>query len=140
MSVGSHGKDTWGIFRVHQFEKVEQFALVECDLEKSNQIQEDMIKTAEEFYQSLGFPYQVTLCFQSFSVKFVIVVHLISLLVCLVGDQHRVRRLEQRRDSQIRLGMLVPRIQQLPRIGVLLQLHGLPVACDGNPCRSEENG
>lgn len=57
--AGSHGKDTWGIFRVHQFEKVEQFALVECDLEKSNQIQEDMIKTAEEFYQSLGFPYQV---------------------------------------------------------------------------------
>mmetsp|Transcript_10485 Transcript_10485/g.11296 ORF Transcript_10485/g.11296 Transcript_10485/m.11296 type:complete len:644 (+) Transcript_10485:109-2040(+) len=57
--AGAHGKDTWGIFRVHQFEKVEQFALVESDLEKSNAIQEDMIKTAEEFYQSLGFPYRV---------------------------------------------------------------------------------
>lgn len=57
--AGSHGKDTWGIFRVHQFEKVEQFAIVEGDLEKSNAIQEDMIKAAEEFYQSLGFPYRV---------------------------------------------------------------------------------
>jgi seryl-tRNA synthetase len=57
--AGAHGKDTWGIFRVHQFEKVEQFALVEGDLEKSNQIQEEMILAAEEFYQSLGFPYRV---------------------------------------------------------------------------------
>lgn len=57
--AGAHGKDTWGIFRVHQFEKVEQFALVEGDLEKSNAMQEEMIKTAEEFYQSLGFPYRV---------------------------------------------------------------------------------
>eukprot|EP00981_Chlorochromonas_danica_P011603 scaffold4140_cov178-Ochromonas_danica.AAC.16 len=57
--AGSHGKDTWGIFRVHQFEKVEQFAIVEGDLEKSNAVQEEMIRTAEEFYQSLGFPYQV---------------------------------------------------------------------------------
>jgi seryl-tRNA synthetase len=57
--AGSHGKDTWGIFRVHQFEKIEQFAIVEGDLEKSNAIQEEMIKTAEEFYQSLGFPYRV---------------------------------------------------------------------------------
>jgi seryl-tRNA synthetase len=57
--AGSHGKDTWGIFRVHQFEKVEQFVIVEGDLEKSNQMQEEMIRTAEEFYQSLGFPYHV---------------------------------------------------------------------------------
>jgi seryl-tRNA synthetase len=57
--AGAHGKDTWGIFRVHQFEKVEQFAIVEGDLEKSNKIQEEMIAAAEEFYQSLGFPYRV---------------------------------------------------------------------------------
>jgi seryl-tRNA synthetase len=57
--AGSHGKDTWGIFRVHQFEKVEQFAIVEDDLEKSNAMQEEMIRLAEEFYQSFGFPYQV---------------------------------------------------------------------------------
>ena len=57
--AGSHGKDTWGIFRVHQFEKVEQFVIVEGDLEKSKAMQEEMIRTAEEFYQSLGFPYRV---------------------------------------------------------------------------------
>jgi len=57
--AGSHGKDTWGIFRVHQFEKVEQFVIVEGDLEKSKEMQEQMSKVAEEFYQSLGFPYQV---------------------------------------------------------------------------------
>ena len=57
--AGKHGKDTWGIFRVHQFEKVEQFAIVEGDLETSQRMQEEMILTAEEFYQSLGFPYHV---------------------------------------------------------------------------------
>ena len=57
--AGSHGKDTWGIFRVHQFEKVEQFVIVEGDLEKSKLMQDEMIQAAEEFYQSLGFPYHV---------------------------------------------------------------------------------
>jgi seryl-tRNA synthetase len=57
--AGSHGKDTWGIFRVHQFEKVEQFVIVEGDLETSKKMQEQMSAVAEEFYQSLGFPYQV---------------------------------------------------------------------------------
>ncbi len=57
--AGSHGKDTWGIFRVHQFEKVEQFAIVDGDLATSQAMQEEMIRTAEEFYQSLGFPYHV---------------------------------------------------------------------------------
>jgi seryl-tRNA synthetase len=57
--AGSHGKDTWGIFRVHQFEKVEQFVVVEGDLEKSKAMQQEMIVAAEEFYQSLGFPYHV---------------------------------------------------------------------------------
>lgn len=57
--AGSHGKDNWGIFRVHQFEKVEQFVICEGDLERSEAMQEEMIHTAEAFYQSLGFPYQV---------------------------------------------------------------------------------
>ena len=33
--AGSHGRDQLGIFRVHQFEKVEQFAIVNSDLETS---------------------------------------------------------------------------------------------------------
>jgi seryl-tRNA synthetase len=57
--AGSSGKDVWGIFRVHQFEKVEQFVIVEGDLEKSKLMQEEMIAAAEEFYQSLGFPYHI---------------------------------------------------------------------------------
>ena len=57
--AGSHGRDTWGIFRVHQFEKVEQFVVCENNLESSAKAQDDMIQASEEFYQSLGFPYQV---------------------------------------------------------------------------------
>lgn len=55
--AGSHGKDAWGIFRVHQFEKIEQFALTEPD--KSWEEFDRLIGNAEEFYQSLGLPYRV---------------------------------------------------------------------------------
>ncbi|KAF1953178.1 seryl-tRNA synthetase [Byssothecium circinans] len=55
--AGSHGKDAWGIFRIHQFEKVEQFLITHP--EKSAEAFEEMLKTSEEFYQSLGLPYQV---------------------------------------------------------------------------------
>ncbi len=55
--AGAHGKDTKGIFRVHQFEKVEQFAI--CKPEDSPKLQEELIKNAEEIYQELGLPYHV---------------------------------------------------------------------------------
>ncbi|KAH8683096.1 hypothetical protein BGZ60DRAFT_467454 [Tricladium varicosporioides] len=55
--AGSHGRDAWGIFRVHQFEKVEQFVLT--DPEKSWEAFDDMIHISEEFYKSLGVPYRV---------------------------------------------------------------------------------
>eukprot|EP00357_Protocruzia_adherens_P006371 CAMPEP_0115005194 /NCGR_PEP_ID=MMETSP0216-20121206/19709_1 /TAXON_ID=223996 /ORGANISM="Protocruzia adherens, Strain Boccale" /LENGTH=491 /DNA_ID=CAMNT_0002371439 /DNA_START=78 /DNA_END=1553 /DNA_ORIENTATION=+ len=55
--AGAHGKDTWGIFRVHQFEKVEQF--VYTSPEKSWEMHEEMTKCAEEFYKALGLPYQI---------------------------------------------------------------------------------
>ena len=42
--AGAHGKDTWGIFRVHQFEKVEQFCICEGDLEKSAAMQSEMVR------------------------------------------------------------------------------------------------
>lgn len=42
--AGKHGKDTWGIFRVHQFEKIEQFVICEGDLEKSSAMQDDMVR------------------------------------------------------------------------------------------------
>ncbi|KAJ5584092.1 Serine--tRNA ligase cytoplasmic [Penicillium hispanicum] len=55
--AGSHGKDAWGIFRVHQFEKIEQFVLTKP--EDSWQAFEEMMSTSEEFYQSLGLPYHI---------------------------------------------------------------------------------
>lgn len=55
--AGSHGKDAWGIFRVHAFEKIEQFCLTEPD--QSWDEFEKMIGYAEEFYKSLKIPYRV---------------------------------------------------------------------------------
>lgn len=55
--AGAHGRDVWGIFRVHQFEKVEQFCLTTP--EKSWEMHEEMIKMAGEFYQNLQLPYRV---------------------------------------------------------------------------------
>lgn len=47
----------WGIFRVHQFEKVEQFCITEP--EKSWETFDAMVGNSEAFYQSLGIPYRV---------------------------------------------------------------------------------
>jgi seryl-tRNA synthetase len=55
--AGNHGRDAWGIYRVHQFEKIEQFLLT--DPEKSWEAFDEMISVSEEFYKSLGLPYQV---------------------------------------------------------------------------------
>ncbi|ODN96486.1 serine-tRNA ligase [Cryptococcus wingfieldii CBS 7118] len=55
--AGSHGKDTWGIFRVHQFEKVEQFIV--CVPEESPAHLDNMVANSRDFYESLGIPYRV---------------------------------------------------------------------------------
>lgn len=57
--AGSHGRDTLGIFRVHQFEKVEQFCVVSPEKNESWEMMEQMLKNAEDFYQSLELPYRV---------------------------------------------------------------------------------
>jgi seryl-tRNA synthetase len=57
--AGAHGKDMKGIFRVHQFEKVEQF--VYCRPEDSSKEHERMLVLAEEFFAMLGIPYRVML-------------------------------------------------------------------------------
>eukprot|EP00096_Caligus_rogercresseyi_P014686 TRINITY_DN719_c0_g1_i2.p1 TRINITY_DN719_c0_g1~~TRINITY_DN719_c0_g1_i2.p1 ORF type:complete len:504 (-),score=205.81 TRINITY_DN719_c0_g1_i2:60-1571(-) len=57
--VGSHGRDTRGIFRVHQFEKVEQFVITSPHDNKSWEAFDEMIGNAEEFYQVLGIPYRL---------------------------------------------------------------------------------
>lgn len=57
--VGSHGRDTRGIFRVHQFEKVEQFCITAPTDNKSWEMFEEMIGNAEAFTQSLAIPYRI---------------------------------------------------------------------------------
>jgi seryl-tRNA synthetase len=57
--AGSSGKDIRGIFRVHQFEKIEQFCITNDDFEVSSKEQIRMKEAAEDFYKSLGFPYRV---------------------------------------------------------------------------------
>lgn len=55
--AGAHGRDTKGIFRVHQFEKVEQFTF--CRPSESHKEHEMLIRNAEDFFQSLKLPYRV---------------------------------------------------------------------------------
>ncbi len=55
--AGAAGKDTRGIFRVHQFDKVEMFAFVEP--EESEPEHEGLLAIEEEIYQALEIPYRV---------------------------------------------------------------------------------
>jgi seryl-tRNA synthetase len=57
--AGAHGRDMKGIFRVHQFEKVEQFIF--CRPEESWREHERMLALSEEFFKQLGIPYRVML-------------------------------------------------------------------------------
>ena len=59
--AGAHGKDTKGIFRVHQFEKVEQFIF--CREEDSWKYFDELVKNEEEIFQKLKIPYHaVEMC------------------------------------------------------------------------------
>ena len=55
--AGTYGKDTSGIFRVHQFDKVEMFSF--CDPEKSKEEHENILTIEEEILQNLEIPYRV---------------------------------------------------------------------------------
>jgi seryl-tRNA synthetase len=57
--AGAHGRDQKGIFRVHQFDKIEQFVFTRP--EDSWKEHERMLEIAEEFYQNLEIPYRVML-------------------------------------------------------------------------------
>jgi len=57
--AGAHGRDQKGIFRVHQFDKIEQFVFARP--EDSWKEHERMLEIAEEFYQNLEIPYRVML-------------------------------------------------------------------------------
>jgi seryl-tRNA synthetase len=55
--AGTHGKDTKGIFRVHQFNKVEQYIF--CKPEDSWKLHEELQRNAEEIFEALEIPYRV---------------------------------------------------------------------------------
>ena len=55
--AGTYGKDTTGIFRVHQFDKVEMFSF--CNPQKSEEEHEFILSVEEELLQSLEIPYRV---------------------------------------------------------------------------------
>lgn len=57
--VGAHGRDTRGIFRVHQFEKIEQFCITSPHDGESWKMFDVMIDNAEQFCQALSIPYRV---------------------------------------------------------------------------------
>jgi len=59
--IGSYGKDTRGIYRVHEFMKIEQVVLCVSDIEESKKMHEFLLANAEELLQELEMPYRVLL-------------------------------------------------------------------------------
>lgn len=59
--AGSHGKDTKGLIRVHEFFKVEQVVLCEASHAESVKWHEEINRNTEEFIESLGIPYHTVL-------------------------------------------------------------------------------
>lgn len=57
--AGAAGRDTRGLYRVHQFQKVEQVVICKNDLEESEQWHAQILKNAEEVVQMLGLAYRV---------------------------------------------------------------------------------
>ena len=59
--AGSHGKDTRGLIRVHEFYKVEQVVICEASHAESVKFHEELNRNTEEFIESLGIPYRTVL-------------------------------------------------------------------------------
>lgn len=56
--IGSYGKDTKGLYRVHEFFKVEQVVLMAADLDAVNAAQDEMVDISREMHEELGLPYR----------------------------------------------------------------------------------
>ena len=57
--IGSYGKDTKGLYRIHEFMKVEQIVVCKDSIEESNAYLEEMRKISEEILKELKLPYRV---------------------------------------------------------------------------------
>ncbi len=57
--AGTYGKDTHGLYRVHQFEKIEQVVICKDNMEDSNKMHDFLLNNAREILESLKLPYQL---------------------------------------------------------------------------------
>jgi seryl-tRNA synthetase len=57
--AGTYGKDTAGIYRIHQFDKVEQVVICRNDIEESKRWHQQILQNAEDILQKLNLPYRV---------------------------------------------------------------------------------
>jgi len=57
--AGAAGKDTYGLYRIHQFDKVEQVVICKNSAEESNKFHDDILANAEAVMQALELPYRV---------------------------------------------------------------------------------
>jgi seryl-tRNA synthetase len=57
--AGAAGKDTYGLYRIHQFDKVEQVVVCKNSVEESNKYHEEILSNAEAVLQALEMPYRV---------------------------------------------------------------------------------
>ncbi len=61
--IGSYSKDIKGIYRVHEFMKVEQVILCRADIKEAEKFQEEMVAISKEMHEELGIPYrQIIIC------------------------------------------------------------------------------
>jgi seryl-tRNA synthetase len=57
--IGSYGKDTAGLYRVHEFMKVEQVCITKADKEEANKYHLEMVEISKELHRDLGLPFRV---------------------------------------------------------------------------------
>jgi len=57
--AGAAGKDTYGLYRIHQFDKVEQVVICQNSVEESNKFHDEILANAEAVMQALELPYRV---------------------------------------------------------------------------------
>lgn len=61
--IGSYGKDTKGMYRVHEFMKVEQVVIAAADKTAADALQQEMVGISKEMHEELGLPYrQLSIC------------------------------------------------------------------------------
>lgn len=60
--AGTYGKDTHGVYRIHQFYKVEQVIICKASEEESERLHAELLANAEELIQALDIPYRVVDC------------------------------------------------------------------------------